>query len=290
MLLYSCRLRRIIGSKMSWGFMNSGSSSPLRISRAIARRGLIQPFQRRFTIHSPIKLVRSVSLPALDGTSTINLTLLFRSSGAIIVNSCPLLPSTSSTILALFNNRKHHRQRDIAKRHEGLRRQGHEMCPDGSRSLLQLEPNGAAYLVRRNANCLSLHVDAKRVEGDGTTPWTQPLVDSNFLSRAFSRALHKVAIWGDWNGFRGFPWHVSQKSSESQSRRIAINPSKLTTFFRLFIPSQLILANSSGRNSESAFPVSIWHDFPSHSELRHLVEARKRCKLRRQPLWLMTKL
>lgn len=237
MLLYSCRLRRIIGSRMSWGFMNSGSPSPLRISRAIARRGLIRPFPRRFTIHSPIKLVRSVSLPVLDGTSTINLTLLFRSSGAIIVNSGPLLPSSSSTILALFNNRKHHRQRDTAERHEGLRRQGHEMRPDGRRSLLQLEPNGATYLVGRNANCLSLHVDAKRVEGDGTAPRTQPLVDSNFLSRAFSRALHKVAIWGDWNGFRGFPWHVSQKSSESRSRGIAINPSKLTTFSRLFYSS-----------------------------------------------------
>lgn len=174
--------------------MNSGSLSPWRISRAIARRGLIRPFRRRFTIHSPIKLVRSVSLPALDEAAAINLTLLFRSSGTIIVNSGPLLPSTSSTVLALFNNRKHHRQRDTAERHEGLRRQGHAMRPDSRRSVLQLQPNGAAHLVGRNANCLSLHVDAKRVEGDGTTPRAQPLVDSNFLPRAFSRALHKVAI------------------------------------------------------------------------------------------------
>lgn len=131
---------------------------------------------------------------ALDGAAAINLTLLFRSSGAIIVNSGPLLPSTSSTILALFNNRKHHRQGDTAERHEGLRRQGHAMRPDGRRSILQRQSNGAAHLVGRNANCLPLHVDAKRVESHGTTPRTQPLVGSNFLPRAFSRALHKVAI------------------------------------------------------------------------------------------------
>lgn len=62
-------------------------------------------------------------------------------------------------------------------------------------------------------------------------------------------------------------------NEHSRNKSIKINNEKWVSLFFLFSPfSQLILANSSRRNSESALSMPIRHKFPTHTELRNLVD------------------
>lgn len=84
------------------------------------------------------------------------LVFFYTFSGAIIINSSPLLPSSSPAIrkkllyfmvkefflikskhlVTLFNSWNDDSERDTSERHEGFRRESHAMCPHGSWSFL----------------------------------------------------------------------------------------------------------------------------------------------------------